>query len=273
MKVFIDIETIPSQDPAVSTRIADSFPAISEPDEPRCPLHFKKAETIDAWEKETLPRLRATALLRYHQDCTKRETAIEDAWRKTALDGSSGEIICIAWAIEDNEPSVLSRTLTGSEAELLNAFFSVLHKQLDQRHAAWVGHHVTFDLRFLFQRAVILGVKPPFPLWWEAKPWGEHLQDTMVMWAGVRDKISLNRLCDALNLPSKGDPLGEHYIDGSLVWDFVKLGKIQEVSEYCQGDVTRCREVYKRLCFIDQISTRLNPILCLPSDASLCNHD
>jgi len=255
MKIFIDIETIPGQNPELQTEITSQFSEIPQPEEPRCPRNIKKAETIRDWEENTLPGLREAALQKYHDDVIKRDHAIEEAWRKTALFGDQGEIVCIGWAIEDGEPNILSRGIHGSEYELLESFFTIVASQLNKRPPSWVGHNVTFDLRFLFHRAVILGVKPCLNLYLDSKPFGERIQDTMIMWAGLRDKISLDRLCRALGIQTKGDDLADgEYIDGSLVWDFIKRGEVSKVATYCKADVIRCREVYKRMTFSDKVS-------------------
>lgn len=255
MKVFIDTETVPGQNPQLRKEIAAQIPEVPLYEEPTCPRNIKKPETKHEWEKNTLPNLRAAALQKYKNEITQREAIVEETWRKTALSGDQGEIICIAWAIEDKEPHVVYRNLGSSETRLLESFFDLLSNQLNKRHPSWVGHNVLFDLRFIFHRAVILGIKPRLSLHLDAKPWSEQVQDTMMMWAGIRDKIALDRLCKALHIQTKDMDLSDgEKIDGSLVWDFVKRGEIEKVATYCKYDVIRCREVYKRINFIEQIA-------------------
>ena len=105
-----------------------------------------------------------------------------------------------------------------------------------------VAHHAQFDVRFIWQRCVILGV--PVPNWWpiDAKPWDQNrLQDTMLMWAGATGRIGLDRLCRALGIPGKAD------MDGSMVWDAIRDGRINDVVEYCDSDVERLRNVHRRI--------------------------
>jgi hypothetical protein len=258
MKVFIDIETIPGQRLDLRTEIAAQLSDVPPYEDPKCPRNIKKAETIRDWQENTFPQLREAAQQKYQDDLVKRESALEDAWRKTALHGEQGEIICIGWAIEDSEPSVCFRHQYESEAVLLQTFFNAVYEQLNKRNPSWVGHNVQFDLRFLFHRAVILGIKPCINLYHDSKPWSEMAQDTMMMWAGIKEKISLDRLCKVLGIPTKDQDLGGEVIDGSKVWDFVQRGEIEKVATYCMGDVIRCREIYKRMAFVDVIAPNLN---------------
>ena len=227
MKIYLDIETIPGQDPAIRQAIEDSITH---------PGSMKKPETIAKWEAEQKPR------------------AVEDAWRKTAFSGHQGEIICISWAVEDGEPQVVMRDLGGSERDMLAAFFTQVMQSLPQGRVSgieWVGHNVRdFDLRFIFQRAVILGVQPPFRLPHDARPGSEYVYDTMTAWAGWGGRISLDALCRALGIQTKGEELGGEEIDGSKVWDFVQAGRVCDVATYCMADVERVRRVYRRMNFV-----------------------
>jgi hypothetical protein len=113
----------------------------------------------------------------------------------------------------------------------------------------FIGHNIVgFDLRFLFQRSVMLGIKPPLVFPFKAKPWDDIVFDTMTAWAGVGNRFSLSKLCKVFGLDAKGTEIGDE-IDGSKVWDFVKGGRIDDVAKYCGGDVERTRAIHKRLTF------------------------
>ena len=226
--IYIDIETIPSQKPEARDEIAK---AISVPG------NISKPETIAKWHAE------------------KKPLAIEDAWRKTSFNGDRGEVVCIAWAYNDETPESVQRDVNGSEAELLGAFFSNIAKNMKSMHRlpTFIGHNVRdFDLRFLWHRAVILGVKPEVSLPHNVRPGDDRIYDTMTEWAGWGGKISLDRLCRALGIPLKGSELGGEEIDGSKVWDFVEAGRIDEVVAYCRADVERVRGVHQRMTFCQQ---------------------
>lgn len=224
MNVFLDIETIPAQpEENFKLEIAANISA---------PAQMKKAETIAEW----------------HAGAGKyvgiKETAIEDAYRKTSFDGSKGEIISIAWAAGASDIKCSYRKLGESEAQMIIKFFDLIVPELEGRPPYFIGHYISgFDLKFLFHRCVILGINPPFNL----LPFGRHssdLFDTMTAWAGYRDKIKQDALCKALGIEGKPDG-----IDGSKVWDFVKAGKENEVAEYNKDDVEKVRLIYNRLSF------------------------
>jgi hypothetical protein len=175
---------------------------------------------------------------------SKVEEVAEEAWRKTALDGTHGELISMCyWVDKEPEPITIFRRLDESEKELLNSFFLSLDADLKGRPPYFIGHNITFDLKFIWRRAVILGVKPPFKL----PIHGRHRTDyfcTMKEWCDYGKYFSQDNLCKALNIAGKPDD-----IDGSKVWDFVKAGEVIRVSEYNEDDVRKVREIHKRLTF------------------------
>jgi len=182
----------------------------------------------------------------------KAPEVAEENWRRTALDGSQGEIFSIAWAVENDDVIAVNREwfvdVLTNEGDMIANFFDKLAKRLAKRQPLFVGQFVGgFDLKFIFHRCVILGIKPPFDLPF----WGRHsvnFYDTQIAWAGFGGRMSQDNLCKALGIEGKpGD------IDGSKVWDFVKAGDVDRVVEYNIDDVVKNRQIYKRLNFIDSI--------------------
>jgi predicted PolB exonuclease-like 3'-5' exonuclease len=216
MNIYFDIETIPTQNNAVIESIAADI---------KPPATMKKAETIAEWE------------------ANQKADAINEAVAKTSFDGAFGQICCIGWAI-DNEPVFASY---GSEEDILNQFFTDISERYDASQDVrpiFIGHNVSaFDLRFLFQRSIILGIKPPSCIPFNAKSWDDKIFDTMAYFAGFGNRISLDKLSKALGLE------GKNGITGADVWPMYQAGKIAEIAEYCKHDVELTREVYKKLTF------------------------
>ncbi len=188
------------------------------------------------------------------KDPTKEIESLEQFIENTGFDGSFGRVLCISYAVNDDE----TRTICNpdNEKKTLEDFWFVA-KQID----LFVGHNIMeFDLRFLLQRSMVLGVKPTWTRFSELgkKPWDmvKHLSfaryqnlpifDTMQEWSNWgSQKLGLEHVALALGIPT---PKGEG-IDGSEVWNFYKAGKVKEICDYCERDVETTRAVYKRMTF------------------------
>lgn len=226
--ITLDIETIPGQAPGLREELAAAV---------KPPGTFKKAESIAAWFAEN------------------REAEAEQAWLATSLDGGLGQVCVIGYAVDDAPPVALAATdlSAASERDLLMRFFSTAPITVGGK---WVGHNILgFDLRFLWHRAMVHGVQPPFPFPHPERKatYDGTVADTMTMWAGYNGRISLDRLCRILGLPGKGG------MDGSKVWPMVRDGRMAEVAAYCAADVQRHRAVYRRMTFASAAPTGAAP--------------
>ena len=63
---------------------------------------------------------------------------------------------------------------------------------------------------------------------------------TMTAWAGARDRISQDKLCEALGLACKGD------FDGSMVAEAWAAGEHDKIAEYCKRDVETVRDIHRK---------------------------
>lgn len=220
-KLFWDIETLPTVDPDI---IADITAGVTHP------ATMKKADTIEKWMLE------------------ERPGAIEEAIRKTSLDGGTGRLASICWAKADGE-IVGSHTAGdhGWDIDIERALISGFFKEADAFYkevagAVLTGHNIiNFDLRWLWKRAIVLGI--PVPHWWplNARAWSPEVADTMAMWEGANKFISQDRLGRILGLGGKSD------IDGSMVAEIWDAGEYDRVLEYNADDVSKCRRMWARI--------------------------
>jgi hypothetical protein len=220
-QLFLDIETIPAQTEEAKALIAAGV---------KPPGNLKKADSIAAWEKD------------------QRAAAIDEAIAKSSFSGAYGHVCCIGWAWDDDEPKSMSWSPAeedghlDSEAELLSWFVGAMNEAPPYIRPQIVGHYVAgFDIRFLWQRAMVLGIR--MPIWFprDPKPWSQEVFDTMVAWAGARDTISMDNLCAALGIPGKDG------VDGSMVAGMFAAGKHDEIAAYCRDDVSRARAVCRKM--------------------------
>lgn len=212
-RLYLDIETIPTEDPSVMASIADSISP---------PGNISKAETIAAWEAEKKPAL------------------VTEAVARTALSGLHGRVCCIGWAWDDGAPK--SVLFPESEFTTLTTAFARISLDAPQwGNPVIIGHNVAnFDIRFLWQRAFVHGAAVPSWLPRNVKPWSNEVFDTMAAWAGT-GTISLDNLCKALGVPGKGE------VDGSMVAGMWQRGEFDAIQEYCRSDVERVRNVHRKM--------------------------
>lgn len=220
MRIYLDIETKPTALPAVLDRVTAGV---------RPPANYKSPETIAKWWAE------------------QGEAQKAEAVNKTALDGTFGRIYCIGWAIDDGEIRVAQ---DDDEAELLRLWGVTVRDQAMQAcggdvhqwdtRATWIGHNVQdFDVRFLWQRSKINGVRLPFRLPMDRYPKGPWLYDTMKEWSGFGKYVKQTDLELAFGL-NRSDPLARGGADVATAAD-------DDVIAHCREDVRLLREIYRRM--------------------------
>lgn len=171
---------------------------------------------------------------------TKADEVGDQNWRKTALDGAKGRILSIAHKSQHGSNVVIGTE--HEEALTINAFFQAVAEDCEDRPPYFIGHNAVFDLKFLFRRSAILGIKPPFDLPFK----GRHGSDyfcTSQAWCAYGEYISLDNLATALGLGGKGD------FDGSMVCDAWLAGEYEKIRDYNLDDVLLTEKVHRALTF------------------------
>lgn len=212
MNVYIDLETIPEQNPNMENYKANV----------KAPASYKKSESIQKWLDEN------------------QEAEAEKAWLKTSFDGGKGQICCIGVSING-----LTRVLYGpSEKMILVELNELIRKEasvgMSLQAVNFIAHNAKFDLPFLHKRFVINGIKPAFKCNFNGRH-GQHHFCTMEEWAGFNGRISQDNLCEILGLPTKPG------MTGADVWPEYQKGNIDKIAEYCKYDVETVIKIHKRL--------------------------
>jgi hypothetical protein len=217
INVYLDIETIPAQSPAYRDKVRAGV---------KPPGNIKKPESIAAWMAENA------------------DAAIDETVAKTSFDPAAGHICCIGWAVGDSLSLALSAETVADEKTMLVAFFEALQNQLPPNAGVvrFVGHYISgFDIRFIINRAIVLGAPIPKIIPRDIKPWSQEIFDTMVAWAGPKDRISQANLAEALGLDGNKDDF-----DGSQVAEAWARGEHDRIAEYCRKDVEAVRAIHRR---------------------------
>ena len=201
---------------------------------------FLDIETVPA--EETKKGMLRELYLRKQEKARKiangNAQTFEEYVEATGLDGTFGRICCISYAIDDGP----TKSLAGEEKEIVANFWEAA-KGVD----LFVGFNLMdFDLRFIYQRSVIWGVKPSVELMF-ARFRNSPIYDVMHEWSRWSNlgRTSLHGLAKALSLPSskEGD------IEGRHVAKAYADGRIKEICEYCERDVELTRQIYKKMTF------------------------
>jgi len=220
--LHIDIETIPSQLQWVKDGIKETI---------KPPGNIKKPESIDKWMKENA------------------EQSAENEWLKTSFNGAVGEIICIAWAFDDDPVQVIGRKLDEPESEMLGGFVGSVLFGANSKHSdlikpiTWCGHYITgFDLHFLWQRMIVNNKEMPVDIPHNVKPWGQGVFDTCHEWKGDTSGYgSLDAVAKILGIEQTKT------MSGADVWPEIQAGNYEKVFDYCKSDVEIARQVYNRI--------------------------
>lgn len=212
--LYLDIETIPCQDECIRRDLVS---------EANPPANYKKPEAIENWRKENA----------------------KDIIGKTSFNGGLGRICQICAVMNEATVTLSLGPDTANERDVLKRFDEFL-ENTQQAHGyavpVIVGHNVNnFDIRFLWQRAICLGVKLPswFPK--DPKAWGQETFDTMTAWAGARGTVSLDNLAKYLGIH------GKQGVDGSMVAQMWTDGKHKEIADYCMNDVLLVKQIHEQM--------------------------
>jgi len=175
-------------------------------------------------------------------DIQKKREAVLD---KAGLEGWCNHIICLGVQIDDHEPVTFHTDTIEKERDIIIQFFDYITGNCGAYAHTYIGHNIVgFDLKVLRQRCMILGIQ--WPAIFEGAfhdKWGESVYDTQLRWCGNnRDYISLEKLCLAFGIESpKGD------MTGADVYKYWKAGRIEDIAEYCKGDVRATYALYRNM--------------------------
>ena len=162
-------------------------------------------------------------------------------YQQTALNGNFGRIFCIGYIKEPPKNSPV-KIIKGKEKEILKEFWKIA-RNVD----LFIGHNIIdFDLRFIYKRSVIHGIKPTRELNF-ARYRSDPIYDTMREWEkwSLKGQTSLDTLAKIFGFQSSKDKL-----DGSQVYETYLEKRYQDIYDYCKKDVELTRKIYYKMNFL-----------------------
>lgn len=156
------------------------------------------------------------------------ETHVSDYIRNAALDALSGQVLCIGYRIEREEPAVLCSDAEG-EAAMLREWWAILNYY--ERQPRLVGFNTkAFDLPFLIKRSWKHRIVPPYWLR-NGRFWSELIVDLREVW-----QLGDNRAHGSLAAICRHLGLGEKAGNGAMFSELWQTNR-QAAIDYCLQDV------------------------------------
>lgn len=125
---------------------------------------------------------------------------------------------------------------SGSEAEILQRFWEVVNKY--EGIITFNGR--TFDAPFLIIRSAVHKIKPTRNLL-PNRYSDEHIDllDRLTFYGAMKRRFNLDTWCKTFGIPTPKDD-----INGYMVSDMFKSGKVEDIARYCVKDLKATKELF-----------------------------
>lgn len=189
------------------------------------PRNYKKDESIKKFIDDNKPELSKKII------------------KTRSLDPLQCKVICISYSFNGQKP----QAITGKEETILEILQTKIQDYIKEEGGSitglsLVGHNIKkFDAPILYLRACKYDLDPLKQLLYFTR---RDIIDTMEMgsYYVYGHMVSLDSLCKFFRVESPKSKM-----DGSMVYDFYKQGRIEDIAKYCNEDVQALIDIYKKL--------------------------
>ena len=147
-----------------------------------------------------------------------------------------GKIVCISFGYLDNDGNKQIKSIYGDNEQEIVIKFNDLLKKIETKNFNLSGFRVLhFDIPWLVHKLHKFEIKPAdIILMYDKKPWEMRITDLSEDWKGkFAWSFSFDEMCYELGVKSPKD-----VINGSDVHKYYWSGRLEEVKEYCEKDVS-----------------------------------
>lgn len=162
---------------------------------------------------------------------------IDEAYLENAgIISTYGKICCISFGYLDSSGDKQIRSFYGDdEFNIVNSFNDLL-KKIEQKNFNLSGFRIIhFDIPWLLHKLHKYEIQPANIIYsYDKKPWDLRITDLSEDWKGkFAWSFSFDELCYELGVKSPKDKM-----DGSSVHRYFWSGRVEEIKEYCEKDVS-----------------------------------
>jgi 3'-5' exonuclease len=192
------------------------------------------------WETFKLNDLRGAKLFegKYNKmNWEEKWGDIETAYLENAgIISTYGRIVCISFGYLDNDGNKQIKSIYGDDEMEIVIKFNDLLKKIETKNFNLSGYRILhFDIPWIVHKLHKYGVKPAdIILMYDKKPWEMRITDLSEDWKGkFAWSFSFDEMCYELGVKSPKD-----VINGSDVHKYYWSGRLEEIKEYCEKDVS-----------------------------------
>ncbi len=163
--------------------------------------------------------------------------ALEDSYLdQSGIMSTYGRICCISCGYVDGNDQKQIRSFYGTDERYIVESFNDLLKKIGQKNFNLSGFRINhFDIPWVLHKLHKYEITPADMIRpYEKKPWEMRIVDMADDWKQkFAYAFSFDEMCYELGVPSPKTKM-----DGSLVHEYYHSGRLEEIKEYCEMDVS-----------------------------------
>jgi len=162
---------------------------------------------------------------------------LEDSYLdQSGIMSTYGRICCISFGYVDDNGQKQIRSFHGTDERYIVESFNELLKKIGQKSFNLSGFRINyFDIPWVLHKLHKYEITPADMIRpYEKKPWEMRVVDMADDWKQkFAYAFSFDEMCYELGVPSP-----KAKMDGSLVHEYYHAGRLEEIKEYCEMDVS-----------------------------------
>ncbi len=173
-----------------------------------------------------------------------KDYSINDAYINNAgIISTYGQIVCISCGFFDNDGNKKISSIYGENEQEIVFKFNEILKKIEKKNFSLSGYRIiNFDIPWTLHKLHKYRIEPASILYtYDKKPWEMRIVDIAEDWKGkFAWTASFDEVCYELGVKSP-----KVNISGKDVHNYFWNGKIEEVKDYCEMDVSSSMDVSK----------------------------